>query len=257
MKWLVIAGVGTVSLVGYIACVGIKEQHVNPVIHKNLVRWQSTGDSTSVSLVKDSEGRITSMETAADRNTFVFQADSVVLREFSKTDNRIVYEFKGRRDMTGKLVSGVAIASYAINSPDTVMHYFEYNTTGYLVKEVRDYGKSGVYAIVYDYEEGDATRISTWYNNQLYNTKTLEYYTDKDNLTTLEDFKFRKNINGLAGKTSSHLVKKITSVARTGKLNYSFNYEYETDEEGLPIRAIAKRGKKINSVTTYFYRPKV
>jgi hypothetical protein len=257
MKWLLLAGVAALSLTGYVACVSIKAQRVNPVIHKNLVKWESNGDSaSSVSLVKDTEGRITSVETDLEINRFDFGKDSVTFTEFSKTENRIVYEFKGKRDSTGKLMSGIATASYSVSSPDTVIHHFEYNAEGYLVKEFRDYGKNSVYAIIYEYEHGDAVKIYTYYNDELYNTKELEYFTDKKNLTGLEDFKFRRTINSLAGKTSNHLVKKITSTARNGKLNYSFNYEYETDEEGLPVKAITMKGKKINSVTTYFYAPK-
>ena len=254
---LLIAGVAVLSIMGYVACVRMKAQRVNPVIRKNLVKWESTGDSaSSTRLVKDRQGRITSMENDMEINNFHFTPDSVLLTEYSKTENRVVYAFKGRRDHTGKLISGMAVAAYAVDDTDTVLHRFEYNDGGYLVKEFRDYGKDGTYIIVYEYEGGDVIRISTWYNNELYNTKEMQYYTEKDNLTGLEDFKFRKNINNLAGNTSRHLVKKITSMARNGKLNYSFDYEYETDEEGLPVKLIAKKGKKVNTVTTYFYASK-
>jgi hypothetical protein len=257
MKWLLVAGAAALSFTGYVACRSIKGQRVNPVIQKNLVKWESTGDSaSSASLVKDTAGNIISVETNLEINRFGFCEDSLTLTEFSKTENRIVYEFKGKRDSTGKLMSGVATASYSVNSPDTVIHHFEYNAEGYLIKEFRDYGNHSVYTIVYEYEQGDAVKIYTYYNDELYNTKSFEYFTDRKNVTGLEDFKFRKNINGLAGKTSNHLVKKISSVARTGKLNYSFNYEYETDEEGLPVKAITMKGKKVNSVTTYFYTAK-
>lgn len=258
MKWLLVAGAAALSFTGYVACRSIKGQRVNPVIHKNLVKWERAGDSaSSTSLVKDAGGHITSVETNLELNRFGFCEDSVTLTEFSKTENRIVYEFKGKRDSTGKLISGVATASYSVSSPDTVAHYFEYNAEGYLLKEFRDYGNHNVYTIVYEYEQGDAIKIYTYYNDELQNTKSLEYFTDKKNFTGLEDFKFRKNINSLAGKTSNHLVSKVSSVTRTGKLNYSFNYEYETDEEGLPVKAITMKGKKVNSVTTYFYVPKV
>ena len=254
MKWLAMAGVLVSSVIVYMACVSIKGTRTNPVIHKNLVKWERTGDSAATtSLVKDSLGHITTLETNLERNQFTFCNDSLVLTEFSKEENRMVYYFKGKIDSTGKLTSGVAIASYAAGSPDTVVHHFEYNEAGYLAKEFRDYGKNGVYTILYDYEKGDAVKIYTYYNDQLYNTKELEYYGSRDNLTGLEDFKFRRNINRLTGKTSSHLVKKITSIGRGGKLNYSFDYEYETDEEGLPVKQVTKKGKKVNAVTTYYY----
>lgn len=257
MKWLLLAGVAALSFTGYVACISTKGQRVNPVIHKNLVKWESNGDTASfTALVKDTAGHITSVETGLEINRFSFCEDSVTFTEFSKTGNRIVYEFKGKKDSTGKLMSGTATSSYSVNSPDTVKHNFEYNADGYLVKEFRDYGKGNIYSIIYEYEQGDAVKIYTYYNDELYNTKTLAYYTDRKNLTGLEDFKFRKNINGLAGKTSSHLVKKITSLARDGKLNYSFDYEYQTDEEGLPVKAFTMKGKKVNSVTTYFYASK-
>ncbi len=64
-------------------------------------------------------------------------------------------------------------------------------------------------------------------------------------------------MNELVGNTSRHLVKKITFVARNGKLNYSFNFEYETDDEGLPLKLITRKGKKVSGATTYFYAAKV
>jgi YD repeat-containing protein len=256
MKWLLIGGVAVLSLTGYMACSFMKAQHADPVIKRNLVKWESTDAASSARLEKDPQGRISSLENNAEVNAFKFWADSTLLTEYSKTENRIVYEFKGKLDSAGKLMSGLAIASYSSWKPDTISHRFEYNAAGYLVKEFRDYGKAGTYTIVYEYEAGDAVKIYTWFNNELYNTKELEYYPQKDNLTGLEDFKFRRNVNNLTGNVSRHLVKKISSVARNGKLNYSFNYEYETDEAGLPLKLITKKGKKINSVTTYFYASK-
>jgi hypothetical protein len=258
MKWLLMACGIVLSLTGYMACMRLKVQRINPVIQRSLVKWESTGDSaSSTQLVKDGQGRITSIENNTELNRFQFSTDSILLTEYSKTDNRIVYAFKGRLDSAGKLTSGTAIVGYAAHGTDTVLHRFEYNDQGYLVKELRDYGKAGTYIIGYTYEGGDVIRISTWYNYELYNTKELEYYTQKENLTGLEDFKFRKNMSQLVGNTSRHLVKKITSTARNGKLNYSFNFEYETDDEGLPLKLITRKGKKVSVVTSYFYAAKV
>ncbi|NII23847.1 hypothetical protein HB364_02065 [Pseudoflavitalea sp. X16] len=257
MKWLVVAGFAVLSFTGYVACRHMKVQHGTPVIRKNLVKWESKGDATaSAQLTKDEQGRITGIENDTEINTFRYWSDSLMLLEHAKPETRVVYEFKGKLDNMGRLLSGVAIAAYADYNPDTVYHRFEYNATGGLVKEFRDYGKDGIYIITYEYKNGDVVKICTWYNNELYNTKELEYYADKKNLTGLEDFKFRKNINNLVGNTSRHLVKKITSVARGGKINYSFNYEYETDMEGLPVKLITKKGKKVSTVTTYFYEAK-
>lgn len=254
MKWQIMAGATILSLAGYMACVKAKVKHEDPVITKKLVSWEITGDSTATTrLIKDSLGRVVSMENNTEINTFTYVADSLLINEFSKAENRIVYTFRGKIDSGGKLSGGTAIAAYGAFQPDTVLHRFEYNERGYLVRELRDYGEAGTYAIAYEYRGNDATRILTWYNNELYNTKELEYYADKKNVAGLEDFKFRRNINSLAGHNSQHLVKRISSVAGDGKLNYSFTYEYETDEEGLPVKLIAKKGKKVSGVTTYFY----
>lgn len=258
MKWLSIAGVAVLCIVGYVAFVYMKVPPQKVVITKSLVQWQSTGDSASSTwLTKDSVGRIISLENNAEINSFRFWADSVLLTEYSKTEDRVVYTFKGRHDTAGKLISGKAIATYDVYAPDTVLHRFEYNTGGYLVKEYRDYGKTGTYIIAYEYDGNDVVKISTWLNNVLNNTKELAYYKEKNNLTGLEDFKFRRNINSLAGNSSRHLVKQITSTAGNGRRNYSFNYEYETDEDGFPVKLIAKRGKKVSAVTTYYYATKM
>ncbi len=96
--------------------------------------------------------------------------------------------FKGKLDSAGKLTCSRAIVGYAAHGTGTGSTGLNTMTRGYLVKEFRDYGKAGTYIITYLYEAGDAIRISTWYNNELYNTKELEYYTDKDNLTGLRRF---------------------------------------------------------------------
>lgn len=256
MKWLLMAGIAVLSFTGYVACRQMKVQHEIPVIKKDLVKWENSGDAaSSACLTKDEQGRIIGIENETEINTFRYWADSLLFLEHTKPETRIVYEFKGKLDSAGRLLSGVAVAAWGDYTPDTVYHRFEYHA-GFLVKEFRDYGKAGIYTITYEYKNDDVIKICTWHNNVLYNTKELEYYTGKKNLTGLEDFKFRKNINNLVGNTSRHLVKKITSVGRGDKVNYSFNYEYETDGEGLPVKLITKKGRKISSVTTYYYAAK-
>lgn len=254
MKWLLTAGMAVLVFVGYIACKTIKSSNGNPVITKKLMRWENTSDpAATTTLLKDAQGRITNVETVLETDAFTFKKDSVELSEYLKAENRTVYTFKGKVDSTGKLTTGMAIVAYDSLSTDTVEHRFEYNAAGYLVKEYRNYGAGKLYTIQYEYKEGDAVKIETWYNKELFNTKELEYYNYRMNETGLEDFKFRKNMNQLAGNTSRHLVRKITSTGRHGKLNYTFNYEYETNEEGLLFKLISKKGKKVNAVTTYYY----
>lgn len=254
MKWQIMASVAVVSLCGYVACIQAKVQQKRPVIAKRLLRWQSMGDSASVTqLTKDSAGRITIVENSTEINTFRYVQDSFLLTEYSKKAGRVVYSFRGVVDTTGKLLQGVAIAAYGSFKPDTVLHHFEYNKSGYLVKEARDYGAAGTYTISYEYEGADVVRILTWYNNELNNTKELAYYTDKVNATGLEDLKFRHNINNLVGRNSEHLIRTISSANGSGKLNYAFTYEYETDADGLPVKLIAKKGRQVKAVTTYYY----
>lgn len=254
MKWQIMASVAVLSLCGYVACIQAKVQHKAPIITKRLVSWQTTGDSASATrLTKDALGNITRVENGTEINTFRYTSDSLALTEFSKEAGRVVYSFRGLVDSTGKLLQGTAIAAYGSFKPDTVLHRFAYNDAGYLVKETRDYGEAGIYIIGYEYEGADVVRIQTWYNNALYNTKEMAYYTGQANATGLEDLKFRHNINNLVGRNSEHLIKTISSTNGTGKLNYAFTYEYETDEEGLPVKLIAKKGKQVKGVTTYYY----
>ncbi|WP_276480344.1 hypothetical protein [Paraflavitalea pollutisoli] len=254
MKWQIMASVAIVSLCGYVACIQAKVQQKKPVITKRLVRWQSTGDSASATqLTKDTAGHITLVENNTEINTFRYVGDSILLTEYAKEAGRVVYSFRGLTDSTGKLLQGTAIAAYGSFAPDTVLHRFEYNKEGYLVRESREYGAAGTYTISYEYDGRDVVRILTWYNNELNNTKELGYYSDKANTTGLEDLKFRHNINNLVGRNSEHLIKTISSANGKGKLNYAFTYEYETDAEGLPVKLIAKKGKQVKAVTTYYY----
>lgn len=254
MKWMLGAGLVLLPILVYMACSRMTEQRSVPVIQKRLLRWEHSGDSNAcMRLVMDKRGRVVRMENDAEINVFRYWKDSLELTELAKADQKLVYVFNGRLDSLGKLVSGTAIASYIPHDPDTVVHRFEYSADGYLVKEYRDYGQAGDYIITYTYDQGDAVKICTWYNDELYNTKELEYYPEHYNHTGIEDFKFRRNINQLAGFRSRHLVKRITSTARNGKLNYAFNYEYETDAAGLRLKSIARNGIKVSGVTTYYY----
>lgn len=239
------------------ACTRSRQPRSVHVIKKRLTQFTHVADTLSATQIeRDVAGRITRIETSEEINLFHYTGDSILLSEFSKSAGREVYLFSGLLNSAGAIVTGMSVSNYGFTQADTNMHQFSYDEAGHLVKELRIDGKNSTFAVQYEYRNHDAVKITTYHNQVLTNTKQLEYYAQLDNHTGLEDYKFRRNCNGLAGTMSAHLVKRITSVTGIGHLNYDFTYEYETDAEGLPVKAISKSGKKVNAVTTFLYAAK-
>ena len=227
-----------------------------PVANSNkiLSGWSYTGKSDlDTRFTFNERNHVIKEETAHDISTYDLRGDSVIITEFSTDENRVVYEFKGRLDKKSRLVSGLAVSSYITTAPDTVEHMFQYNSNGFLSMEKRIAKSSDVFLVKYEYDEGVLSKVETFTNGHLFNTKKYQYYDEFLSYALPEETKFRKNVNNLVGLSGNRLVKKVISTGRNGKENYKLNFEYQVDQDGYAAKMISKKGKKANVVMTYLY----
>jgi hypothetical protein len=224
---------------------------------KVLSGWaDSAQPALKTKLTFDGSNEIIREETANDYSTYEFSRDSITIREFSKEEDRLVYEFKGKLDSLKRLISGTATSCYIISAPDTVQHQYEYNAQGYLLSEKRISGAVDTFSIVYEYEENLVTKVSTYSNNVLYNTKEFTYYENEIRYSLPEEIKFRKNLNHLVGNSSNKLLKKTISMGKNGKQTYTVNHQYSFDPNGYASQMINKKGKKVSGVVNFYYGEK-
>ena len=203
----------------------------------------------------DLVNHVTKEESGIEAVFYEYLRDSVIIKEFNKEESRFVYEFRGRLDSRGRLISGTATSSYVSTTPDTVQHFFEYNEDGFLSKETRLTNFTDSFVIKNEYDGKNLKQQLTYSGGVLYNTKDFEYYSHLLNPGLPEGFKFRNNLNNLVGRSGESLIKKITSIGKNSKKKYIQTYEYQNAGEGYTYTAIGKKNKKINSTTTYFYTP--
>ncbi|MFT3826251.1 MAG: hypothetical protein QM731_20170 [Chitinophagaceae bacterium] len=248
MKMLLLALAGTSLFFMSIACSD------KNIAAEKISAKQAVDSVSNMRFKKDTVGRIIYLETDLEISTWHFYKDSVLYREFSKTAERVVFEFRGRSDTKGRLQQGVTLSSYNINSPDRSLRSFEYNEEGYLVKAVEDFGKDGIYLQTYEYRDGDMISISSYFNGVLRNVKKLEY-TSLNNQLRWDDYRFGHNINGWLGYNSLHLVKSITSVKTDGKVNYTLRFDYRMDERGLLLAQQMWQGSILKEIRSFFYTP--
>ena len=238
----------------YVSCNKHTVQNYTGNINKVLSGWEHSTDPASRTQLSFDEGRnVIKEETGNDISSYQFVNDSLIIREFSKEENRYVYEFAGRLDNQKRLVSGIATSSYITSTPDTIQHFFEYNKEGFLVTEKRISASSDTFRIQYEYEANVVKKVLTYSDTVLYNTKEFTYYDNELSYTLPEETKFRKNINNLVGRSEHKLVKKIVSTGRNGRQKYMANYEYQMDANGYASKMISRKGKKIGAVMTFYY----
>ena len=240
----------------YIGCNRHSIQKPIPRPEKMVSGWVDSGNADDkTQYIFDQANHVTKEESASEISSYEFLEDSVIIKEFSKDENRFVYEFRGRLDTNKRLVSGIANSSYITTAPDTVYQCFEYNKEGFLAREERISASSDSFSIEYEYKDNQLKKAFTYSNGELYNTKEFEYYQTDFTPGLPENFKFRGNINRLVGRSSGHLVKKIVSKGKNGKQKYTIRYEYQKDPDGYAYKVIGKKGKKTRTVVNYFYAP--
>lgn len=204
---------------------------------KLLISTTYSGVFQPVTLKYDAQGRLVQVEDDEDRDTYTFKGDSVFIKEFRKTENRYVYDFKGKMDAKGRIISGKASASYVINSPYVATFAFEYDAQGYMVKQITDRSDQYDYVYEYTHQNGDMVKSRVYLNGALQYGADYEYYTDMANKTGLEGNKFYGYQNGLTGTPSQHLMKKATGINDKGESGWTAGYTYQLDADGYPASA--------------------
>ena len=242
----------------YVSCSKHSIQKSTVTANKIVNGWShSANPELRTQLSFDELQDVVREETDSDISTYQRLGDSVIIREFNKEENRCVYEFKGRLDNQKKLVSGIAISSYILNTPDTIRHMFEYDGEANLLSETQISSVSDTFVVKYEYEDKIVRKVSTYSNSILYNTKEFTYYDFDLPYDLPEEIKFRRNINHLVGRSAQKLVKSMVSTGRNGKQKYIQKYEYQMDETGYASRIIRRKGKKVSDITTFSYEERL
>jgi YD repeat-containing protein len=194
-------------------------------------------NSSNQKISYDNAGRIIKLENDVTLFTYEFNGNSVLFKNFRKNENRYTAEVTGTLDSKGRLISGTGTFSYQPNSPYTSQLSFEYDASGYLVKETMNNSNGQIYVYEFTYTNGDVTKINNYFNGQLQFVEDYEYFTDKPDKTNLEVYKFDWYTNGLFGKTNQHLVKSgIGKNANVINPSWTNTYSYDLDGEGYPVK---------------------
>ena len=254
MRFSILLAAILAATVIYVSCNKHTTQKSVTSSNKVVSGWSdSSRPELKTQLVFDGSNEVIKEETINDYSTYQFSSDSVIITEFNKDENRVVYQFKGKLDSLKRLVSGCATSSYILSAPDTTSHIYVYNNEGYLLNETRTSSTSDTFEIIYNYEDNVVKRVATYTNGILYNTKEFSYYDNDINYSLPEETKFRKNLNNLVGRSSAKLLKKTVSIGKNGKEKYTVNHQYTFDPNGYAARMISRKGKKVTGVISFYY----
>lgn len=202
----------------------------------------------------DSKGRVKLVEDNEDRDTYEFRGDSVFIKEFRKTDNRYVFDFKGKMDAKGRVISGKASVSYLVHAPYTATYSFEYDAQGYQTKEICLRSDNQNYEYRYEHENGDLVKQRAYLNGQLEYGADYTYYPDLPNNSGIEFNKFYSCPNGLSGTPSQHLMKSATGINSEGQSGWHFEYSYQMGIDKYPVSADIQSTSWGNYQMFYQYR---
>ena len=128
MRFSILLAAILAATVIYVSCNKHTAQKSVTSSNKVVSGWSdSSRPELKTQLVFDGSNEVIKEETINDYSTYQFSSDSVIITEFNKDENRVVYQFKGKLDSLKRLVSGCATSSYILSAPDTTSHIYVYN----------------------------------------------------------------------------------------------------------------------------------
>lgn len=205
---------------------------------KKLTAVTYSGTFSNSSIQYDNTGRVVKVENDYSRVTYEFNGNTVLYKNFEKSENRYVGEVTGTLDNKGRMTSGTGSYSYDINHPYTSQLSFEYDASGYLSKETMNNSNGQTYVYEYTTSDGDVTTIKSSLNGQLQFIEDYEYFSDKPDKTNLEYNKFDWYTNGLFGKTNQHLLKSgMGKLPNANNPSWTNTYSYEMDTDGYQVKS--------------------
>lgn len=181
----------------------------------------------------DAQGRLIKYEDEYDMKTWTFLASTVTIKEFRKTESRMVSDITGTLDNAGRVTNLTGSYSYNINAPYTEQTAFIYDAEGYLKQFTRT---AGAVVQTYDYTvtDGDYTKLVYQKTNAGGYTMVTDFYTEKNDLSGIGAIQIGPGNyhTGLFGKTNKHLKKheQLTQQnAPTPSWTQSYAYTFDND----------------------------
>ena len=227
-----------VILVILASCKKDRSENPTQTAGKKLTAVTYSGIFDNATIQYDNAGRIVKVENDQAIFTYEFNGNTVLFKNFRKTENRYVAEVTGTLDNKGRMTSGTGSYSYDANHPYTSQLSFEYDPSGYLSKETMNNSNGQTYVYEYTTSNGDVTTIKSSLNGQLQFTAEYEYFSDKPDKTNLEYNKFEWYTNGLFGKTNQHLLKSgMGKQATANNPSWTYTNSYDLDTDGYPVKS--------------------
>lgn len=183
----------------------------------------------------DLKGRMNVVADQEDSAIVSFnRKDSVFIKERRFTENREVFDFKGRIDAKGRVLSGHASVSYNLYLPYEADYTFTYNPDGSMASQTIQRSNGQLIQYLYGYQSGDLIQEQVFRDGQAEFTLDYEFYTNMTDKTGVERTKFYGAHNGLSGKPSKHLIKAIKATSGNGTTMWTRQLVYHLDGNGYP-----------------------
>lgn len=182
----------------------------------------------------EGKGRLNMIDEGEDSTNIVFKSDSVFIKEFRKAENRFVFDFKGKMDNKGRVVSGQAQVSYNINFPHVANYSFQYNIDGYMTNQLIKRSNNTDTEYFYTYQNGDLKEMRVYRDGLIDFSIQYDYHLNMTDKTGVEMNKFYPGHNGLSGKTNKHLVKMVKGMMSNGTVSWTQAMTFHLDAKGYP-----------------------
>lgn len=182
----------------------------------------------------DVSGRLIKYEDEYVINTYTFDANTVAIKEFRKSENRFVSDITGTTDNAGRVINLSGSYAYNINIPYTEQTAFTYDTEGYLKQFTRTAGTS-IQTYDYTVTNGDYTKLVYQKTNSTGYTQITDMYADKNDMGGVGTIELSIGYHtGLFGKLNKHLIKFKQSTQQNAPApSWTNNYAYTLDNNGF------------------------
>ena len=203
---------------------------VNKKLQK--ITWVTSSPLTQ-NYFYDAQGRLIKYEDEYVTNTYTFNANTVAIKEFRKSESRFVSDITGTTDNAGRVTNLTGSYAYNINVPYTEQTAFTYDAEGYLKQFTRTNGAS-VQTYDYTVTNGDYTKLLYQKTNSGGYTRIADFFTDKTNLSGVGDIPIGPGTHtGLFGKLNKHLIKfEQLTQQNAPSPSWTYNYSYILDNNG-------------------------
>ena len=181
----------------------------------------------------DSKGRVVKVDDGDDVSTITYTGNEVHIVEFRKSENREVFNFKGKLNSKGLLTEGGGTASYS-GTVRQEKYTMEYDADGQMTRRIMDFNNGEtIYEYRFTYQNGNLTGMEVYKNGVYDYSGVWEYDLNTKDWSGLNWNQFNTG-NSFTGKTNKNLAKKYTGY-RDGKVSWYADYVYTFDTAAYPV----------------------